>query len=85
MKVKIYDANQGTEVIKVKSLDQARMEWELSKAPTSKLVAELLNRGDITFDEYTWLTHHMETLMAMDVPGISDDEIEDIKEMMENI
>ena len=59
--------------------------WELSKVPTPRLVKELLTRGNISWDEYTLLTHHLETLMQMNPSGVSEDEIEDIKEMMENI
>lgn len=71
--------------IPVNSLKQAQEEWELSKVPTPKLVKELLTRGNISWDEYTLLTHHLETLMQMNPSGVSEDELKDIKEMMENI
>lgn len=71
--------------IPVNTLKESWEDWELSKVPTPRLVKELLTRGNISWDEYTLLTHHLETLMQMNPSGVSEDEIEDIKEMMENI
>lgn len=85
VKVKVHDVSKDVETIEVNSLDQAREDWELSKVPTPRLVKELLTRGNISWDEYTLLTHHLETLMQMNPSGVSEDELKDIQEMMENI
>ena len=86
MKVKVqYIEDVYGNKIPVNTMEKSWEEWELSKVPTPRLVKELLTRGNISWDEYTLLTHHLETLMQMNPSGVSEDEIKDIKEMMENI
>lgn len=85
MKINVDTYKAPEYEIPVDSLKQAQEEWELSKVPTPKLVKELLTRGNISWDEYTLLTHHLETLMQMNPSGVSEDELKDIQEMMENI